>query len=208
MPDSLFAPACRITIDGRPREDLAAGIQSLELRESLDAPASLEVTLVDQPAVGDGAPRLLYADDDSLDAGRAVGLSIGVEDAAGSSLTFTGAITSIDPVFALDGARTLTLRARALARRPPHPAVLADVPTPMSLELGKELAEATLARTAADFITGRGTAIGLPALRPGVTVELSGLGSRFGGRYYVTDTSHRIDHDGYQTRFGARRAFT
>jgi uncharacterized protein len=49
------------------------------------------------------------------------------------------------------------------------------------------------------------TTIGLPTLRAGQKVRILGVGSRFSGTYFVTDTTHTISDSGYTTRFNARR---
>ena len=36
-------------------------------------------------------------------------------------------------------------------------------------------------------------------------MQIGGLGSRFSGTYFVTDTTHTIGAGGYTTRFSARR---
>ena len=53
---------------------------------------------------------------------------------------------------------------------------------------------------------GTAETIGLPALDVDRTVELTGLGERFSGTYYVTDVTHRFDTNGYRTRFDVRLA--
>ena len=42
-------------------------------------------------------------------------------------------------------------------------------------------------------------------LRAGSVIEVGGLGERFSGRYFVTDTTHAIGDSGYTTQFGCRR---
>jgi uncharacterized protein len=49
------------------------------------------------------------------------------------------------------------------------------------------------------------TIIGLPDLRAGQRVRILGVGVRFSGTYFVTDTTHTISDSGYTTRFNARR---
>lgn len=49
------------------------------------------------------------------------------------------------------------------------------------------------------------TTVGLPDLRAGQRVRIVGLGSRFSGTYFVTDTTHTMGDSGYTTRFNARR---
>ena len=56
-----------------------------------------------------------------------------------------------------------------------------------------------------DMVKGTGTTVGLPDLRVGQRILIKGLGARFSGTYFVTDTTHTIGDSGYTTRFGARR---
>jgi uncharacterized protein len=65
------------------------------------------------------------------------------------------------------------------------------------------LARALYTRRALEFVTGSGTAVGLPELTAGRVVRLLGLG-RFSGRYYVTQSTHTIGSGGYLTSFSAR----
>jgi phage protein D len=65
------------------------------------------------------------------------------------------------------------------------------------------LARAIYTKRALEFVTGSGTALGLPELKAGRVVRLLGLG-RFSGRYYVTQSTHTIGASGYTTSFTAR----
>jgi len=56
-----------------------------------------------------------------------------------------------------------------------------------------------------EMVKASGTTIGLPDLRAGQRVLITGIGSRLGGIYFVTDTTHTIGDSGYITRFNARR---
>lgn len=47
--------------------------------------------------------------------------------------------------------------------------------------------------------------VGLPDLRAGQVVDITNLGARLSGRYFVTKTSHTIDDKGYITTFSCRR---
>ena len=69
----------------------------------------------------------------------------------------------------------------------------------------KALARDLLLRQLKDMIKGNGGTVGLPLLRTGRTVEIGGLGARFSGQYYVTESTHTIGDDGYRTTFTARR---
>lgn len=53
---------------------------------------------------------------------------------------------------------------------------------------------------------GTAETIGLPELDVDETVELTGLGERFSGTYYITDVKHTIDTNGYRTSFDVRLA--
>lgn len=56
------------------------------------------------------------------------------------------------------------------------------------------------------YITGEGTCHGIPDLRIGKTIEIAGVGKRFGGLYYISSTEHQYDTDGgYRTSFSVRR---
>jgi phage protein D len=55
------------------------------------------------------------------------------------------------------------------------------------------------------MVTASGTTVGLPELRAGRKVKIVGLGARFSGTYFVTQTTHTIGDGGYTTRFEARR---
>jgi phage protein D len=69
----------------------------------------------------------------------------------------------------------------------------------------RRLAVALLSERAAQFITGTAQSIGLPDLRPGDNVEMSRLGTRFDGTYYVVE--HVINESGYRTQFDVRRYY-
>jgi phage protein D len=53
-----------------------------------------------------------------------------------------------------------------------------------------------------------GKTIGLPDVRAGQVVAITGIGARFSGLYFVTATTHTIDDSGYVTEFNARREDT
>ncbi len=55
------------------------------------------------------------------------------------------------------------------------------------------------------MVTASGTTVGLPELRAGRQVKIKGMGSRFSGTYFITETTHTINDSGYITKFKARR---
>lgn len=56
-------------------------------------------------------------------------------------------------------------------------------------------AAGTLSSITARHLSAEAEVDGTPSLRAGVRVALHGVGARFGGDYYVTQTSHRFDRD-------------
>ncbi len=50
-----------------------------------------------------------------------------------------------------------------------------------------------------------GTTIGLPELRAGAIVNITGIGCRLSGDYFIEETEHILNDSGYQTKFQARR---
>lgn len=62
-------------------------------------------------------------------------------------------------------------------------------------------AKAALNERAKQFLTGEAETIGLPDIRPDTNVRLAKLGSPFSKTYYVQQAIHKIDGNGYRTRF-------
>lgn len=69
----------------------------------------------------------------------------------------------------------------------------------------KQRAIAILSDRQKEMVKASGTTVGLADLRAGQRVQIGGLGARFSGTYFVTDTTHTIGDSGYTTRFNARR---
>jgi phage protein D len=65
----------------------------------------------------------------------------------------------------------------------------------------KRRAEAILNDHAKKFLTGEAECIGLPDLVPDRNVKLEDLGEPFSQTYYVHQTTHKVDSNGYRTRF-------
>ena len=68
-----------------------------------------------------------------------------------------------------------------------------------------ERARAILLERSKDLVKASGTCVGLPGLRAGQRVKIAGLGARFSGEYFITDTTHTINDSGYITKFNGRR---
>jgi len=67
------------------------------------------------------------------------------------------------------------------------------------------LARSLLADRSYEFLTAHGKIIGLPDLRPGDTLEIDGVGARFGGSYFTTKVTHTLSDKGYLTEFDLRK---
>lgn len=65
-------------------------------------------------------------------------------------------------------------------------------------------AKAALSEKTKVFLSGEAEAIGLPELRPDRTVQIDNIGSAFSKVYYIEQATHRIDANGYRTRFKVR----
>lgn len=73
----------------------------------------------------------------------------------------------------------------------------------------EKIAQGLFNEMALSYIGGEGACEGRPDLRPGLIVDIQGLGKRFSGAYYITATSHEISPAlGYQTAFTVRRNAT
>lgn len=59
-----------------------------------------------------------------------------------------------------------------------------------------------------EFIIGEGLATGNMDIRAGEVIELTKLGQRFSGLYYVTSSTHTVDQTDYTTKFTVERNAT
>jgi uncharacterized protein len=69
----------------------------------------------------------------------------------------------------------------------------------------EELAKATIATTLQSIVQATGSTVGLTDLRAGQVIHITGVDFRLDGRYFVTQTTHTLDGNGYRTTFKARR---
>ncbi len=69
----------------------------------------------------------------------------------------------------------------------------------------KDLAKSTLRTALKGLLEVTGSTIGLPDLRAGQVIKIKGVDYRFDGQYFVTQTTHTLDTNGYKTTFKARR---
>lgn len=75
--------------------------------------------------------------------------------------------------------------------------------TPLHNQAGADqLAKAIANRHSERFIEADGTCIGNPAIVAGTSLKIDGIGTRFGGTYFVTSATHTYDaKQGFTTRF-------
>lgn len=91
---------------------------------------------------------------------------------------------------------------RQLGRRPDTVAHL----QPGSADEARQLAEAWLRQINRRFVVGHGSAQPDARLRCGASVELTGLGPLFNGKYLLAEVTHRFDvAEGLRTEFVAER---
>ena len=86
----------------------------------------------------------------------------------------------------------------------PREEVVVDEPvfTPAQ---ARERATAILLERYKGLVKASVTCVGLPDLRAGQRVRIEGVGARFSGSYFITETTHTIGDGGYTTKFSARR---
>ncbi|RIK40425.1 MAG: type IV secretion protein Rhs [Chloroflexi bacterium] len=73
-----------------------------------------------------------------------------------------------------------------------------------SQDEAEAIAQAKLEALTRSFVTAEGSGTGNPAIKPGVIVNITAVGDRFSGKYYVTGVTHRYMADGgFTTTFRA-----
>jgi phage protein D len=86
---------------------------------------------------------------------------------------------------------------RSALKKPP----VLEVRQPVFTEAeAKRRAEAILNDHAKKFLTGEAECLGLPEIQPDRNVTLGNLGEPFSKTYYVQQTTHKYDSNGYRTR--------
>jgi len=95
-------------------------------------------------------------------------------------------------------------RAGLLQKNDPREAKVVKEPV-FSTKQAKDRAFSILSDCQKKMVQASVTTVGLPDLRAGRQVLIKGVGARFSGLYFVTDTTHTIGSNGYLTKFNARR---
>lgn len=89
-----------------------------------------------------------------------------------------------------------------LDRKPPKMTVV-DRPVATAKQADK-MAQALCDELGGEFVYADAKAEGNPQIRPGKIVELKGMGDRFSGNYYITETRHFYSQSIYKTEFSVR----
>lgn len=67
-----------------------------------------------------------------------------------------------------------------------------------------ERAKAILNQRAEGLLKGNGESIGIPEIRAGKNIALTGLGKKFNATYYIEKATHSISTSGYKTTFSVK----
>jgi phage protein D len=89
-----------------------------------------------------------------------------------------------------------------LDRQPPKITVV-DRPVATTKQ-AENMAQALCDELGGEFVYADAKAEGNPKIRPGTVVDLKGMGDRFSGKYYVTETRHFYHQQIYKTEFSVR----
>ncbi|MEH1787716.1 MAG: VgrG-related protein [Nostoc sp.] len=81
--------------------------------------------------------------------------------------------------------------------------IVVDKPV-ASQKQAKAMAQALCDELGGEFVYADAKAAGNPDIRPGRVVKLQGMGDRYSGKYYVTETRHLFSQRVYETDFSVR----
>jgi phage protein D len=85
--------------------------------------------------------------------------------------------------------------------------VVTDLPVHTQAEAEGRARDLLLAQVL-DMVEGTGVTVGLPDLRAGRSVQIGNLDQTLNGRWFIKETTHTINDNGYRTTFVARRENT
>ena len=202
--NSFFGSRPSFHVEGQEEAALATHLIALVISEGVDAPPRCEATFDNWEARA-----LTYP------SGGSIVLGGPLEVRLGAVVLFQGQIEALEGRF--PAAWPPELRVRAVGRvsetathtqalRLSHGAALREAF--VTTEQGARLGRAALPshRAAHERTVARGLTAPTVGLRVGVRVELTGIGTSFGGTYQVTETRHLFDlAQGLRTEFGATR---
>ncbi len=84
-----------------------------------------------------------------------------------------------------------------------HEMIVVDKPV-ASKKQAERMAQALCDELGGEFVYADAKAEGNPEIRPGRVISLEGMGDRYSGKYYVTETRHFFNKRVYETDFSVR----
>jgi phage protein D len=93
---------------------------------------------------------------------------------------------------------------QAFKLKQPPKMIVVDQPVNNNAKEAKQMAQALYDELSGEFVTADAKAEGDPKIRPGRVIALTGMGTRYSGQYYVTETRHRYSKRVYKTDFAVR----
>ena len=72
-------------------------------------------------------------------------------------------------------------------------------------EQAEQAAKSIYMQAAMNYVTGRGSTIGIPELKAGTSIEIEGVGKKLEGKYFLNQVTHQFDAGGYLTNFECQR---
>ena len=82
--------------------------------------------------------------------------------------------------------------------------IITNIPV-RSIEEAENRAYSELEKISDELIKASGETIGIPEIKPGEYIQVEGASDWFSGKYYIDTVEHKIDSNGYRTKFEARR---
>jgi len=140
---------------------------------------------------GVGKPTKVRVDSRNPDTGEAISAEVSTQDLVEAGLALPAA----------DG--TPTDKVKKSGQAGERVEVVTNYPA-RTKEEAKRIAIGILKKNLDNTLTAQGSILGDPRVRPRTTLQIEGVG-RFDGLYYVTQATHKLGANGYQTQFTARR---
>jgi phage protein D len=93
---------------------------------------------------------------------------------------------------------------QAFKLKQPPKMIVVDQPVNNNAKEAKQMAQSLYDELSGEFVTADAKAEGNPQIRPGRVIALANMGTRYSGKYYVTETRHRYCQRVYKTNFAVR----
>lgn len=113
----------------------------------------------------------------------------------------------IEETVTVDQIENVNADMKHLAKAVGRKEVITDQPV-YTKDAAKKLAHDLLSGQLQEIVEASGVTVGLPDLRAGRSVDIEKIGYRLSGRFFIKETSHLFNEQGYRTTFKARREVT